>query len=131
MPASLGRVWQFQARHARRAGTARRPGQLDTVGIMTTPTEPSLDLGELTVRLRPAAEPDVELFQRMAVEPGLIGLDWGGFRDAGAPARRFATDGYLGPDDGRLMIDVGADQGAAGFVGWTRGVYAGQAGYWE
>jgi RimJ/RimL family protein N-acetyltransferase len=104
---------------------------VDTVEIMTTPTEPSMAAGERTVRLRPVIDADVEIFQRMAVEPGLIGLDWGGFRDAGAPARRFATDGYLGPDDGRLMIDVGDGDGAAGFVGWKHGAYAGLAGYWE
>ena len=32
------------------------------------------------------------MFRRFAVEPGLIGLDWAGFRDAQAPARRFAAE---------------------------------------
>jgi RimJ/RimL family protein N-acetyltransferase len=93
--------------------------------------EPSIEVGELTIRLRPVADADVDMFRRMAVEPGLVGIDWGGFRDGAAPARRFATDGYLGPDDGRLMVDVGEGRGAAGFVGWHGGVFAGLGKYWE
>ncbi|MEU8301670.1 hypothetical protein AB0C04_30810 [Micromonospora sp. NPDC048909] len=57
-----------------------------------------------TVRLRPVTEPDLSIFRRFATEPGLIGLDWAGIRDAGAPARRFAADGWLGGDDGRLIV---------------------------
>jgi RimJ/RimL family protein N-acetyltransferase len=71
------------------------------------------------------------MFRRFVTEPGLIGLDWGGFRDAGAPARRFATDGYLGPDDGRLMVEVEAEQVAAGLVSWHANIYAGVAKHWE
>ena len=56
--------------------------------------------------LRPVAEGDLAMFRRFAVEPGLIGLDWAGFRDAQAPGRRFAADGYLGADDGRLIVDA-------------------------
>lgn len=93
-------------------------------------TEPSLAVGELMLRLRPVAEPDLELLRRFAVEPGLIGLDWAGFRDPGMPTRRFESDGYLGPDGGGLMVDMG-DGCAAGFVTYTSGRYAGPAGYWE
>jgi ribosomal-protein-alanine N-acetyltransferase len=71
------------------------------------------------------------MFQRFATEPGLIGLDWAGFRDAAAPARRFATDGYLGSDDGRLMIEVESEGVAAGFVSWASGRYGGAATHWE
>jgi len=39
------------------------------------------------------------------VEPGLIGLDWPGFRDPKAEQRRFDTDSYLGGDNGRLRTD--------------------------
>jgi hypothetical protein len=42
------------------------------------------------------------------VEPGLIGLDWSGFRDPKAIQRRFDTGSYLGDDDGRLIVDVTA-----------------------
>jgi len=69
------------------------------------------------------------MFRRFATEPGLIGLDWAGFRDAQAPARRFAIDGFLGADDGRLMVDVAGD--AAGYVSYLAGSYADLAKYWE
>ncbi|MEU6743638.1 hypothetical protein [Streptosporangium sandarakinum] len=41
------------------------------------------------MRLRPVTEDDLAMFRRFATEPGLIGLDWAGFRDAQAPARRW------------------------------------------
>jgi ribosomal-protein-alanine N-acetyltransferase len=69
------------------------------------------------------------MFRRFATEPGLIGLDWAGFRDAQEPARRFATDGYLGADDGRLMVT--APDGTAGLVSYVAGTYGGLARYWE
>jgi len=71
------------------------------------------------------------MLRRFLTEPFLIGLDWAGFRDAQAPARRFATDGYLGTDDGRLIVEVEQDQTAAGFVSYSAGCYAGTARYWE
>ena len=82
-----------------------------------------------SVSLRPAVDDDLAMFRRFATEPGLIGLDWAGFRDAQAPARRFAIDGFLGADDGRLMVDVSDD--AAGYVSYLAGSYAGLAKYWE
>ncbi|MBM7494874.1 RimJ/RimL family protein N-acetyltransferase [Micromonospora luteifusca] len=88
---------------------------------------------DLIVRLRPVAEPDLAMFRRLCVEPELIGLDWAGFRDAEAPARRFAVDGYLGEDDGRLIVEVEQEgaAAAAGLVSYTSGRYAGRASYWE
>lgn len=85
---------------------------------------------DLSIRLRPVVEDDLPMFRRFLTEPGLIGLDWAGFRDAQAPARRFAVDGYLGTDDGRLMVDV-TGEAAAGFVSYGAGSYGGQARYWE
>jgi RimJ/RimL family protein N-acetyltransferase len=82
------------------------------------------------VRLRPVAENDLAMFRRFATEPGLIGLDWAGFRDAQAPARRFATDSYLGSDDGRLIVEVEPDQEAAGFVSFQAHSYSGAAKHW-
>jgi hypothetical protein len=70
-------------------------------------------------------EDDIVMFQRFSTEPFLIGLDWGGFRDAQAPARRFAVDGYLGAEDGRLIVEVEQDHAAAGFVNWRAGLYGG------
>jgi RimJ/RimL family protein N-acetyltransferase len=87
-------------------------------------------LADLTIRLRPVVEDDLAMFRRFATEPGLIGLDWSGFRDAQAPARRFAVDGYLGPEDGRLIVEV-EDEQAAGFVTWHSGLYGGVAKHWE
>jgi RimJ/RimL family protein N-acetyltransferase len=86
---------------------------------------------EPSIRLRPLVREDVELFRRFATEPNLVGLDWTGFRDAEAPARRFAVDGYLAPGDGRLIVEVTEETAAAGFVTWHSGVYAGAAPYWE
>ncbi|MEN3309099.1 MAG: hypothetical protein V7603_5301 [Micromonosporaceae bacterium] len=87
-------------------------------------------MGERAVRLRPVVDDDLAMFRRFATEPGLVGLDWAGFRDAGAAARRFATDGYLGADDGRLMVEVEEDRVAAGFVSWLAGSYGGAAKHW-
>ena len=88
-------------------------------------------MAELSIRLRPVVEGDLGLFRRFCTEPGLIGLDWGGFRDPEAPARRFATDSFLGADDGRLMVEVEHERVAAGFLSWHGGSYAGLARYWE
>ncbi|MDP9845478.1 GNAT family N-acetyltransferase [Streptosporangium lutulentum] len=85
-------------------------------------------MSALGIRLRPAAEDDLAMFRRFAVEPGLVGLDWMGFRDAQAPARRFAVDGYLGEEDSRVIVEV--DGTAAGFMSWSaRG--CGFSRYWE
>ena len=83
------------------------------------------------LRLRAVVEDDLAMFRRFVVEPGLIGLDWTGFRDAQAPARRFATDGYLGADDGRLIVELDEGGVAAGLVSYTAGRYSGVAKYWE
>jgi [ribosomal protein S5]-alanine N-acetyltransferase len=88
-------------------------------------------MGEPSIRLRPVVEDDLAMFRRFVTEPFLIGLDWAGFRDAQAPARRFATDGYLGTDDGRLMIEVEEEHVAAGFVSYVAGLYGGVAKHWE
>jgi RimJ/RimL family protein N-acetyltransferase len=83
----------------------------------------------MDVVLGPVREDDVPLFQRFAVEPGLIGLDWGGFRDAQAPVRRFAEDGFLGKDDSRLIVRANAE--TAGFVMWRSGSFDQLTSYWE
>jgi len=89
-------------------------------------------VAELAIRLRPVVEADLAMFRRFDTEPGLIGLDWSGFRDAAAPARRFALDGYLGEDTGRLMVEVDEEGVAAGFVSYYSGRYGGgSAKYWD
>jgi RimJ/RimL family protein N-acetyltransferase len=80
------------------------------------------------VRLRPAAETDLPMLRRFASEPGLVGPSWSGYRDPGAVAKRYALDGFLGEDDGRLVVDV--DDTAAGYVSW-QGVSNGAARYWK
>jgi RimJ/RimL family protein N-acetyltransferase len=87
------------------------------------------------IRLRPVTAGDLDMFRRFSVEPGLIGLDWGGFRDPEAPARRFAEDSYLGDDNGRLIVEVEveveAERAVAGFVSYRSGIYGGRAPHWE
>jgi [ribosomal protein S5]-alanine N-acetyltransferase len=80
--------------------------------------------------LRPVTADDLPLMRRFQVEPGLVGLDWAGYRDPEAPARRFAEDGYLGSDNGCLMVDDGAFGTAAGFVNWRARTYV-NVGHWE
>lgn len=88
-------------------------------------------MSDISIRLRPVVEGDLAMFRCFVTEPGLIGLDWAGFRDAQAPARRFTTDGYLGADDGRLMVEVEQESVAAGFVSYVSGLYGGVAKHWE
>jgi len=83
------------------------------------------------IRLRPVVEEDLAMFRRFLTEPGLVGLDWTGFRDAQEPARRFATDGYLGETNSRLMVEVSSDQVAAGLVGWALRDFGGPTKHWE
>ncbi|MEO3923552.1 GNAT family protein [Micromonosporaceae bacterium B7E4] len=85
---------------------------------------------EPSVRLRPVREDDLTMFRRFLTEPGLIGLDWAGFRDAQEPARRFATDGYLGAENSRLIVEAGPEQAVVGFVGWHATGF-GVAKFWE
>jgi len=87
-------------------------------------------VAELPIRLRPVVEDDLAMFRRFLAEPGLIGLDWAGFRDGQAPARRFAIDSYLGADDGRLMVEVEQENEAAGFVSFLASSYSGAAKHW-
>jgi len=72
-------------------------------------------MADPSVSLRPVTEDDLALLRRFLTEPGLIGLDWNGFRDARKIDRRFAADGYLTPDDTWLMVSVDDDGTAAGF----------------
>ena len=88
-------------------------------------------MDDIAIRLRPVVADDLDMFRRFATEPGLIGLDWAGFRDAEAPARRFAVDGFLGEEDGRLMVEVPQDGVAAGFVNWRPGQFGAAGRHWE
>jgi RimJ/RimL family protein N-acetyltransferase len=87
------------------------------------------------IRLRPVGEADLGMFRRLVLEPGLIGLDWSGFRDPHAVQRRFDTDSYLGDDDGRLIVDVEADAepgwAQAGLVSYRKRYRGAQVYCWE
>jgi len=91
------------------------------------------------IRLRPVTEADLGMFRRFMIEPGLIGLDWPGFRDPKAVQRRFDTDSYLGQDDGRLIVDVAPETeprepapfAPAGLVSYQKRYYGAQAFCWE
>jgi RimJ/RimL family protein N-acetyltransferase len=87
------------------------------------------------IRLRPVTEADLGMFHRFVVEPGLIGLDWPGFRDPKTVQRRFDTDSYLGEETGRLIVDVtpGTEAGsqAAGLVSYRKRFYGTQVFCWE
>jgi ribosomal-protein-alanine N-acetyltransferase len=74
-----------------------------------------MDIG--VVELRPVLESDLDFLCRFRAEPGLIGANWYGFRDAGKKRRRFQSDGWLGDEDGKLIVSVGGE--VVGFVGWT------------
>ena len=69
------------------------------------------------VELRPVLESDLDFLCRFDVEAGLIGPNWYGFRDASRQRRRFESDGWLGDEDGKLIVSVGGE--VVGFVGWT------------
>src|SRR4051794_15051079 len=85
----------------------------------------------MDVALRPVTEDDLPLLRRFLTEPGLIGLDWAGFRDAGKIARRFATDGFLDADDTWLMVTVDDDGAAAGFVSYRKGQFGAAGPHYE
>ena len=74
-----------------------------------------MDIGD--VELRPVLESDLDFLCRFDVEPGLIGPNWYGFHDASRQRRRFQSDGWLGDEDGKLIVSVGVE--VVGFVGWT------------
>jgi [ribosomal protein S5]-alanine N-acetyltransferase len=61
------------------------------------------------ITLRPETEADLDMFRRFMVEPGLIGLDWSGFRDpkVARPGRRLARAGDV------LLLPVRAHASAA------------------
>ena len=88
-------------------------------------------MADPSISLRPVTEDDLPLLRRFLTEPGLIGLDWNGFRDARKIDRRFAADGYLTPDDTWLMVSVDDDGTAAGFVSFRSGQFAAAGPYYE
>lgn len=68
------------------------------------------------IKLRPVQKDDLQLYVRFATEPGLVGLDWAGYRDAQQAARDFDEHGFLRPDGGMLIVEH--DKQTAGLVSW-------------
>jgi len=74
------------------------------------------------VRLRPVEVSDLWLFERQSVDPEAGGdFNWSGFSDAADAGRRHARDGWLGQDDGRLIVQRDSD--VTGHVSWQRATY--------
>src|SRR3954469_1889503 len=88
-------------------------------------------MSENTLRLRPVSDEDLVMFRRFVTEPGLVGLDWNGFKDPHEPARRYAVDGYLGTQNSRLMVEGESERIAAGFVSWGLRDFGGPTKHWE
>ncbi|AGL14674.1 GNAT family N-acetyltransferase [Actinoplanes sp. N902-109] len=83
----------------------------------------------MNIEMRPINDGDLSLLRRFAVEPGLIGPNWYGFRDAQAEARRYAEDGFLSDDSSRVIVQ--ADEQTAGMLSWSSGRYGRYGSHWE
>ena len=71
---------------------------------------------------------DLPQLRRLATDPDSLGVDWGGFSDAGGFDRRLSKDGMLSEHDGMLAIDVGGD--CVGQVSWREAHHGGPAPCW-
>jgi len=73
-----------------------------------------------SVRLRPVEERDLDILERILVEPALSGpFEWRGFNDPTSHRRRWQQDRYLGQRDSMLAVALPEeDRSFAGFVGW-------------
>jgi len=69
------------------------------------------------IALRPVQTTDLAFLCRFYREPELVATNWYGYRDLGSLERRYNADGYLGAEDGRLIVTV--DDQPAGFVDWS------------
>lgn len=71
------------------------------------------------MELRPVAEADLPVIERLRTDPGLCGpFLWAGWSDPHRFRRRFEQDGMLGEDNGTLAIASGA--GLLGIVSYRR-----------
>lgn len=66
--------------------------------------------------LRPLTEPDLDAVHALADEAA-SGFNWSGHRTKQSLRERFERDGYIGPDDGWLVISD-ATEAVLGTVGW-------------
>ncbi len=82
------------------------------------------------MELRPVAEDDLRVIERLNADPDLLGpFLWGGWSDPGRFRRRWAEDGLLGEDRGTLMVARGAD--ALGYTAYRKVPTGGRAFCWS
>lgn len=78
-----------------------------------------MSVTNLDVRLRPIAEADLPLLEQMAADREAFGeLAWAGFISPVHVRKRYEEDGYLAPDNGRLIACLGDE--AIGTVSWLK-----------
>ncbi|GLW23217.1 N-acetyltransferase [Microbispora triticiradicis] len=83
----------------------------------------------MDVTLRPVREADLDVFEAERATPEARGeFQWYGYRHSGALRRRFADDGLLGDDYGRLAVDSGGD--TAGWVAWWKTAWGPETTCW-
>lgn len=71
----------------------------------------------MSVRLRPVEERDLELLERIDLDPSVSEpFEWRGFRDRQERRRRWETDGYLSDEDTWLVVSRDEDGAFAGIV---------------
>ncbi|MFG3259542.1 GNAT family N-acetyltransferase [Streptomyces sp. NPDC048172] len=71
------------------------------------------------LRLRPFAEDELTVLDRIRAEPGASGsFQWFGWTDPEAWRRQWAEDRLLGRDQGKLLVVRGAER--MGLVSWRR-----------
>ncbi|WIM97369.1 GNAT family protein [Actinoplanes oblitus] len=102
---------------------------IDPEAIRDIAPHPREEHPSVAVTLRPVGEEDLSLLRRFLVEPGLVGLDWNGFRDPGEVDRRFAENGCLAPELSNLIVDV--DGVATGAVAHREMTFAGRGPFQE
>jgi RimJ/RimL family protein N-acetyltransferase len=94
-----------------------------------TREHPSMD--PLPVRLRPFAEPDLEIFDRFATDPALSEpFEWVGFTSPLRHRQRWHEDRLLGSSPYCLAIAAVEDDALVGWVDWRDTERLGQ-GAWE
>jgi len=84
-------------------------------------------MADLSVRLRPFRESDLELLTRFATDPDFSApFEWSGFRSPEDYRRRWEEDGFLGKDPHQLVVAL-SDETAIGWVMWEH-LYRGLGG---
>lgn len=83
------------------------------------------------VRLRPVQESDLQILERIDMDPALSEpFEWRGFANARARRQRWEDDAYLGPNDSLLIVSL-PDDTVAGLVSWRSLTTSGPQGCFE